>query len=561
MKVFAIFNKNLKTVSRNGGYFAVLFICPILLIIVAGFMVNSNSMNNAYVGIVDESSGIDMDFSNYNILKFNNNPECISALTNSKVVTCLYITENGYGYTLEVYTDNTKKTIEAYTKQFVLSNVLNEQIDNMESMTDTLNSKTNYYASAIENTQRELRNAYNELNSQENSLREYQGKLKTVKENFDLVYYPIKNQESEILQLQQDLINNQKNLQGNIEEIKDRQEEIDGLISSTKLLLSGKVDSATYSQVTSNLDEISDNLEEIVLSLEALEETYNDPTLTELINNLDNLIEGLDGINQELDSLDSELSLAISRTHSSKERIETFIIELDKTADEIYSFSSSLNGKKMDVQFKEAYSVGSNVVFVYFPIIVALILTFTSLILSNMFVLKQINEQSYFRDLITPTSDFTFIFADYLVNLFFVIVQGIALFFVGFFWFGVPLTYAPIFMLIVFLSASCFIFIGMGLGYIIKRQNLSMLITIFLVMILLIMSDLIAPSILTPQMVKTVVGFNLLNVLQITINKIIILRTGFWSIFSQIYLFLGVMVFSFIFAYIGKKICRKNISE
>ena len=61
MKILTIFKKNLKTVSRNWNYFILLFICPIILIFVAGMLINSSGSDNIHIGFVDQDPNYDIN--------------------------------------------------------------------------------------------------------------------------------------------------------------------------------------------------------------------------------------------------------------------------------------------------------------------------------------------------------------------------------------------------------------------------------------------------------------------------------------------------------------------
>ena len=70
MKIFTIFKKNLKTISRNWNYFLVLFICPIILILITGAMLNSSNLENVKIGIIGDNFDYKIYFNNFNNYKY-----------------------------------------------------------------------------------------------------------------------------------------------------------------------------------------------------------------------------------------------------------------------------------------------------------------------------------------------------------------------------------------------------------------------------------------------------------------------------------------------------------
>jgi len=175
-----------------------------------------------------------------------------------------------------------------------------------------------------------------------------------------------------------------------------------------------------------------------------------------------------------------------------------------------------------------------------------------------MFILKQVNRPSYFRDIISPARNFNFIFANYFINLFFVFIQASVLFLIGrslsVLSFEVLLTFA----IGIFLSSSIFILIGMSLGYLIKSQNLSMLIAIFLVMFFLIMSDLLAPSILASSFIRFIISLNPFVLLNEILADSFILERPLISLIPSLTLLAYWLCGLIIAVYLSKRISIKN---
>ena len=107
-----------------------------------------------------------------------------------------------------------------------------------------------------------------------------------------------------------------------------------------------------------------------------------------------------------------------------------------------------------------------------FPTLLALMVMFGSIILASVTALREKQNRAYFRNFITPTSDFTFILAMYVSCLFILIVQSLVLFS------GLVLaTKLPLvsilgnISLILFVSATLFIFMGICIGHFFKSEE------------------------------------------------------------------------------------------
>jgi uncharacterized coiled-coil DUF342 family protein len=561
MKVTSIFSKNLKIVSRNWSYFVVLFICPILLILVSGATLNSNDFANIRIGIIDLDPGYDFNLGKIkNVKRYSSLTNCLYDLANSKTAVCMYVREQGGKHQIDVHLDNTVKRIEYYARQFVLENILQEQTYQFEKTSDEINAQLTLYSTNIGNAKQELQQVKTELEDQEAMLLRYRENLTEIRNDFNEIYYTLKQAEPTISQLKQEIGQNNENLQGNITEFRQAKQEIDFLIASLKTYLQANLDPAEYSHAETILNSITSELDEMDQILSDIERMQRlNQQLLPLLEDLDEIIEKLDDIKQTLDQLDGDLEKAIQTTRQSKERVNTFIMQLDDATTEIQEFSGSLSSNQVATSFKEAFPIDAKPVFFVFPLLVAIIITFTSLVLSNMFILKQVNQPSYFRDMITPTNDTTFLTADYLINLFFIAIQGFVLFLVGYYWFNLTFDNLGIFVIAVFLASTIFIFLGMSISYLIRNQSLSMLLTIFLLILLLILSDVLAPSVLSGNTIKFLIDLNPFVILTRVLKDTIILGKTLSQVASSIIKLGTFLIIALAIGYLSKKVCREDI--
>src|SRR6056297_3367613 len=104
MKVVNIFVKTLKTISRNWKYFSALFLFPLLLIFVAGGVLNSINVNNVRVGFVFDFLGFEnMNFMETNYRVYPTSQICLSQLSSGHVGICIHLYEEGSENKINVY--------------------------------------------------------------------------------------------------------------------------------------------------------------------------------------------------------------------------------------------------------------------------------------------------------------------------------------------------------------------------------------------------------------------------------------------------------------------------
>ena len=123
-----ILKKNIKTVSRNWNYFLVLVVFPIVLILLAGAMLNSVNVQNMKVGLINEGETVSLDFSTYmHISPHTTLSNCLTAMAHGERALCIRIYTQAGKPQMDAYLDNTQKIVESYAKQFFLETILEKQ--------------------------------------------------------------------------------------------------------------------------------------------------------------------------------------------------------------------------------------------------------------------------------------------------------------------------------------------------------------------------------------------------------------------------------------------------
>lgn len=558
IKIINILIKNLRTVSRNWNYFVILFVCPVILILLSGVMLHSNNLKNSRIGIIDENPEYSLDNVQFqSTIQYYSIEECLYDLANKKTSACVHILSNKESNDIDIYLDSTEKRIENYVKQSILESMFRGQSLLLEKTSEQISDKILRYSASIEKAKNELKQTQFELEEQEKTLQDYKTNLSLLRNEFYNVYYPIKRLEPSIKIAKNTIKRNNLDFQGNISKLREISRESESSLRSIKTFLFPRLNQQDYNYVAITLDALIKKLQEINTITYNIESAYPNPDVISLIEQLDIIIEYLDATNSILEKIDLDLSKSISKTQKSKQRVLEFENELNDVSKDISQFSENLNEKKLNVEFKKSVNIREDPVFVVFPFLIALIITFTSIVLSNMFVLKQVNQASYLRDIITPTKDRHFLIADYLVNVLFISIQALVLILIYSYWFGSPLNLVYIISAIL-LASSVFICLGMTLAYLIKNQSLSMLISIFLVMLALIFSDLLVPASLSGSIVRFFISINPFMILSSLLTDLMVLQKSFFETIPK-FMTLGFLFFVLaIITFISKKVSKED---
>ncbi len=574
MKSFSIFSKNLKTVSRSLSYFFVLLICPVVLILVAGGMLNSFDTSHISVGVYDimkdncesykeMSSGTDLSYGGNaaRIICYNTLDSCLQAVGSSRIGACLNVIEHDEYYQVDVYLDSSRRLVEYYSKQMILESFLETQTSFVDETAEEMEERLILYSLALVEAENDLYATHSDLKDQELLLIDRRNSLNEIRQDFDDIYYPIKDIEPDLWNMRNELEANQYIMQNSINSFQTNKANLESRINNLKIFLETRLDSGDFNYAQNELDLILYDINQIDQALENINAVENSQELIGYIDLILSVIPKLDNVKTALDQTDRDLELAIIKTVEAQQKVEEYIANLELVTVDLEDLGEKVGTKTARLNFKEYFSLTNNPVLVSFPLLVSIIIVFTSLILSNLFILRQVNRPSYFRELIAPTGDASFLLADYFINCFFIAIQAVVLFIVGVSWVGVPVGSLWAFVISIFLSASLFIFIGMTLGYLIKSQSLSMLIAIFLVMLLLIISDLLVPTPLISPAMRFFVELNPFVMLSNILKHTLVLERPMGEVSWRFIVLAFFLFFSMIAAYISKKINKNKVRE
>ncbi|MBR9706525.1 ABC transporter permease [Candidatus Pacearchaeota archaeon] len=559
MAVLNVFKKNLKTVSRNWNYFVVLIVCPIALILIAGTLLSSSSASNLRVGVINEDPEYNFDFSEFKKIKnYHSLSSCINDLVEETTNICFHIQKDNGVRQIDIMIDNSKESIEVYMKKYILEKVSEEQAVFIEETAKDLDAKMTLFSTSIDTAKKELDQVYVELEEQEEMLSLYHtnvtNTIRTVEDieaqlNYLKYQYDTAAQSSEAILLKQE-----------IESIKSRNEEILDRVAVISSIINNDTDSTYDNQLNYQIDQINNEFVDINNDLETISGLSVQGAANKAEVELDNLINQMMSMKAALYKLESDLVTSISRTRAAKSRVKTFLTQLDEARSEMDEMSDKFGKGRVYVNFKNPFTFSTDPVLYTYPMLIAMIIAFTSIVLSNTFILRQVHRSSHLREIISPAKDISFLVADYVTNIFLASVQIVALFLIGLYWIKVPFPVSSLLVLLsIFLVTSIFIFIGMTLGYLIKTQSLSMLLSIFATLLIIVFSDILAPTFMTGPIIGFFVRLNPLVIIQNILFNTIVLGRQLNFFMASIDKLVVFFIFGFIITYIAKKVSKENV--
>ncbi|MBX4196656.1 ABC transporter permease [Candidatus Pacearchaeota archaeon] len=194
------------------------------------------------------------------------------------------------------------------------------------------------------------------------------------------------------------------------------------------------------------------------------------------------------------------------------------------------------------------------------PTLLILMVLFGGTVLSSIMASREKRSRAYFRNFITPTSDFTFLLAMYVSSILILIVQFIVVFS------GLMIaTNLPVLdviassAVVLFMAATAFIFLGLSMGHFFKSEEVVILVSLSVVSLLVFFSSIIVPIESVLGQYQQIVAFNPVVVASNLLHRAILFKASIGSLIPGLsILALTVAVFLGL-AYVSRKTTKRHI--
>ncbi|MBN2422064.1 ABC transporter permease [Candidatus Woesearchaeota archaeon] len=513
MKLLKIILKNIKLLMRSRISAFVIILAPLLIILLVGLSFSTTSSFFIDIGVyageyteLTESFIQKLNSESFSITRYNNQEECINDIKFGVVHTCIIFPED-----LSIESETTNQIL-FYVDQskinlvYLIINTLSGSIsdrsseisfDLASSIVDTLFDTKNNIEVAIVQVDSSIQNndevekdsvfSYEKLNTLDLSIPE--------KADVGLLQEPM----DKIL----DTLNETK---------------IQAILATKKGLDMIEYINENYPSINvSEFDEFKDKF--VYINKTVLQE-YDD--IFKDINGLSNVVDDLE---ENIDALVNKLSVAkmgnrdvLPRLEAIKKTTESIREGLQEARDLLSKSVNNINSIPVTAPEKIVSPISMEIKPVVkektalnylFPSLIVLLVMFVGLMLPSLLIIIEKNSQSFFRVFTTPTKDYVFIITNYLTTLIFLFIQLLIIFLVSEVYFKVEL-FAKLsnLMLLMWIIATVFIFLGMLIGYLFNSEEIATLASVSVGSMFLLTSGIIFPIEGMPSYILDKVKFN-----------------------------------------------------
>lgn len=195
-----------------------------------------------------------------------------------------------------------------------------------------------------------------------------------------------------------------------------------------------------------------------------------------------------------------------------------------------------------------------------FPTLVALVVLLSGVVLASSVVLTERRARANFRNFMTPTGNFSFVLAAYTTCMVILAVQMIILILGTIYLTQIELL--PVLgrlSLILFLSSSVSVLLGMLVGYLFKSDETTTLASISVASLLIFFSNALIPSESMKGVFSYVTKYNPLLVTEVLIKRVVLFNEGWSSLLRGLIILASFIAILLVFALISRKMTRRKI--
>ncbi|MBD3249744.1 hypothetical protein GF336_06890 [Candidatus Woesearchaeota archaeon] len=531
-KLFKIIKKNFKLLIRSKSSALVIILGPLLVIFLVGmafdtmnkFSLNIGTYSDSYSELT-ESFIKKLQDKEFQVEKVDSEEDCINQIKQEKLHTCIIFPP---GLTIE-------------------SEQMNEIVFHVDY------SKINLVFMVLETISTKLKQRSSELSMQMTS---------TLIEKLESTKMEVYDRKPDVVNLKtenQQLTEKIDSFSTSIGEFKTSSSEFKDYmlakVQAIKKSLSDAKNIVNGSNATSSqINQINMKLSSIDTLIYNIESKINDP------NNI---------VEDDWNEISSQITAIETEVGSIKDLLSSSSQKLDRLQTSLNNIYSSIEGIKVKEAATIVKPITTNIKPVVpektylnylFPSLIVLVIMFISILLSTTIVMMEKHSPAYFRNFITPTSNFTFILATYLTNVILVAFQLIIIIVISIKFFGAQLI--PSLQVIapgLILVTTLFTLIGMVIGYIFNSEETATLASISTGSVFMFLSNVILPLESMPEYIRNIAEFNPFVIAESILRKAIIFKADFAALQNELLLLLAYSAVLFVIIWTFQKSIRKHL--
>jgi len=277
---------------------------------------------------------------------------------------------------------------------------------------------------------------------------------------------------------------------------------------------------------------------------------------------------GLDDLKDRLENADVHRNTAINNVGESAELLDYEKKELAAMKSSFDELLSGIEGVKIteagqivnpiSTTIKPVVEERTHLNYIFAGIII-LIIMFVSILLASNIVVMEKKSKSFLINYLTPEKDITFVLSIYFTALLLMTIQvTIIMLISSYFLKSFAVSAIGAIALILLISISLFVLIGMFIAYFFKAEQTITLVTISMGSLLLFLSDIILPIESMPMLIQDIVKWNPFLVSEQLLKKVMLFGVNFAKLAPGIIYLVALSIIIFILILLNEKLIKRH---
>ena len=551
MKTLRVIKKNLLLLGRSKGSALVVLFAPLLIVLIIGVSFTDTTEQGLPVGVhaPDDTNltnqYIDTLESENEVKMYNSERECTEAITQGFVVTCIvfppgfevdesrrqeitfHIDESRINLAHQLIANigvDIEEASEEVSRE-ITNNLLNivstaeQQADS--SSTELVQIKADMQG--LKNTVENASSSTNSLDVEEEDISINTGKFSNLEDDFQSLKDDAQEAVTTGNQFLEDSNYNGTSKQNFEEDLNT----LDSAVSSASNSI------GNFSDAISNLEQAQDAVSSINDKLSDAQTTQTEllDTFQTLQNDIDDIVSDIDSVRERQDAILSS--------------IDSF--EFQEAEDIVTPIGTNI----------ETVNANNSQITFNFPYLLMLVVLFVGIMLSSTLIFIEKDSKAFFRNFTTPTKTSFLTTMTYLTSILILIVQVFLIILAAFYLLNIPVfqnwEYS---LLILFLSMTVFVLIGMLIGHLFNTSEAITMGSITLSSIFLFLSNLVLPIETFSQQVRNILTYNPYILSSEGLRKTMLLEADHTELTQELTLLVAYIVILFILVIITQKISK-----
>ncbi len=557
MKFTKIISKNIKLLIRAKGSAFIVIFGPLLIILLVGLALNKPTTYDLSIGYytsdkantLTESFMNEIKSNNYVIKKYGTEENCIADIKKGTMHACLIFPANfemgnndsnnvifyvDYSRTNLVYqiigmiSDKFEIKTSELSKdltQVLLTKIMQTKKEVNENILTIINLKTGIDAAGTSTDETKKGSSGIDFSTEEITLSDVRTKGSTLFEDAK----KLKSKGLDAVGEGLSFAGGASNSSGFVSELEDIKNSINRIYNTTP---------GTFDEFEILVDNATSKITVLRTKMSTGQKKNED-----VIKKLDELKTKLSSLKTDADKLKTNLE----GTNTNLENIDIV------SAEEIVS--------PIRTEIKPLVSESNQLVFM-FPYLLILVIMFIGIMLSSALVMMEKTTKALFRNLTTPTKPEYFIGTTYITSLLILLLQIIIILGLSYAFLETQIfTNIGLTALILFLTMTIFILLGMMIGYLTSTQESTTMLSISIGSIFLLLSNLILPIETMSGTIKNLVRFNPYVISSELFKKSLLFQATLRESLQEILILLGFVVGLILVVFVISKLSRAMLFQ